>query len=385
MTKAINKNLKALITYYNQGYKGVVLEGSSRSGKTFAGVDFQLYLSSVEKQKLIINNVRETYNSFKTTLFDDFDKRLNQIGLYSPFSNKDVQTFNLMGNKVNFIGADKVGKVHGAGSDFFFINEALEGISRQFFDQLEQRCRKFWWMDYNPSVSDHWIFELEKRPDVKFVRSTFIDNPFISKNEKTKILSYEPNEINILNGTADDYMWQVYGLGLRSSPEGLVFKNVTIIDQLPENYESEWFGIDFGFTHDPTAIVQVRKQGNNLYAKLLIYKPIDNGLLLSQIVEQIGKQHIYWADTADGEEGMISSLRRYGFSVYPVNKYPGSIKTGIDIMKRFKLHVVRDVDAQKEINNYKWRKINGISLNEPIDAFNHFWDAFRYAVMSNCI
>jgi PBSX family phage terminase large subunit len=386
MEKLINKNLAALVYYYKKGYRGVVLEGSSRSGKTFAGVDFQIKLASETKDKLVINNVRETYNSFKTTLFDDYDTRLNQLGLYSPFCNKDVQTFNLLGNKVNFIGADKIGKVHGAGSDFFFINEALEGIDRQFFDQLEQRCKKFWWMDYNPSASDHWIFDLEKRPDVKFVRSTLLDNPFIPKYQKIKILSYDPNnEQNIINGTADDYMWKVYGLGLRASPEGLIFNNVTLIDNLPENYDAEYWGIDFGFTQDPTAIVQVRKVGNNLYAKLHCYTPIDNAILLSQVIDKIGKNNVYWCDSSDGEQGMITSLRRLGYSTFAVRKYPGSIKTGIDILKRYKLHVVRDVNAEKEINNYKWRTINGISLNEPIDKFNHFWDGFRYAVMSNLI
>jgi phage terminase large subunit len=227
------------------------------------------------------------------------------------------------------------------------------------------------------------VFDLEKRPDVRFMKSTFIDNPFISIQEKNKILSYDPkNEINVINGTADDYMWNVYGLGVRKSPEGLIFPNVKIIEALPLEYESEYFGIDFGFTNDPTAIVQIRKQHNNLYAKLLCYTPIDNALLLSQVLEKIGN-NTYWADSSDGEQGMIGSMRRFGFNVYAAKKYAGSIKTGIDIMKRYNLHVCKDVNAEKEVNNYKWRTINNIALNEPIDKYNHFWDAFRYAAMSN--
>ena len=384
MPRLINKNLAALRYAHSKGIRGVVMEGSSRSGKTISSVDFEIYLASQYKQTLVINNFRETYNSFKTTLFDDFDARLNAFGLYSPFLSKDVTTFRLLGHKVNFIGADKLGKSHGLASDFFYINEALEGISKKFFDQIEQRCRIMWFMDYNPSTTDHWVFDLEKRPDVMFVHSTMLDNPFIPLQQKLKILSYDPsNPVNIENGTADDFMWKVYGLGLRASPQGLVFPNVRYLDELPEDYDVEWYGIDFGYTNDPTAIVQVRKSGMNIYAKLRTYTPIDNPETLAEVLKKINPVGLYYADSAD--PGLIASLRRTGLSVYPTAKYPGSIKMGISIMKKYKIHVVKDPDVTKEVNNYKWKEINGITLNEPIDAFNHFWDGFRYAVMSNCI
>jgi PBSX family phage terminase large subunit len=359
------------------------MEGSSRSGKTIASIDFQIYLAAHATKPIVINNIRETYNSFKTTLFDDYNRRLLDFAMNSPFMAKDVTSFNLLGSKVNFIGADKVGKVHGMGSDYFYINEALEGVEKNFFDQMEQRCNNMWFMDYNPSASDHWVFDLEKRPDVLFIKTTFLDNPYVPAQQKKKILSYEPNEENIRLGTADDYMWKVYGMGLRSSPEGLIFPNVQIIDALPEEYDSEFYGLDFGFTIDPTAITQIRRTGNNLYAKLRTYTPIDNANTLSELIMKIDPNAYYHADSAD--LGMIASIRRAGISIFPVVKYPGSIKTGIDVLKRYKLHVVRDPDAVKEVNNYKWRTINGISLNEPIDKFNHFWDSFRYGVMSNCM
>lgn len=382
MTKRlINKNFAVLYKAYHEGAKGVVLEGSSRSGKTWAGIDFQLYLTSHAKSKLVINNIRETYNSFKTTLFDDYDKRLTQIGLYSPFNKQDVNSFYLLGSKVNFIGADKIGKVHGMGSDFFFINEALFGIDKAFFNNLEQRCNRMWWMDYNPSTSDHWIYDLEKRSDVVFVRTTFLDNPFIPPAQKKKILSYDPsNPVNVEQGTADDYMWKVYGLGLRSSPEGLVFPSVKFIDALPDDYDSEYYGIDFGYTNDPTAVVQARRKGNNLYVKLHVYTPIDNALLLGEVLKKINEKGWYAADGSDTVT--IASLRRMGLNVFAAPRASGSIIMGIDILKRFNIFIVRDRDAEREANNYRWRTINGIQLNEPIDAFNHFWDALRYIGLS---
>jgi phage terminase large subunit len=380
--KLINKNFRALVNAYKSGFRGVVLEGSSRSGKTWAGIDFELYLTSHEEERQVINNVRETYNSFKTSLFDDFDKRLNQIEVKSPFQNKDVTSFNLLGNKVNFIGADKVSKFHGMGSDFFFINESLNGIEKEFFNQLEQRCRKFWWMDYNPSASDHWVFDLEKRPDVLFVKTTFLDNPFISKHEKAKILSYDPsNPINVINGTADDYMWKVYGLGERASPEGLVYPSVTWIDALPEDYESEFYGTDWGYTIDPTAIVRIRLSGRNLYAKLLTYTPIESDDDCIELIQKIDPLGIYHADSENLVR--IATIRRADINIVPaMNK---KIKFGISQVKNFKIHIVRDPDAKKEVNNYKWRSINGIQLNEPVDKYNHMWDAIRYGIVNNCV
>lgn len=380
MSRVVNKNFKALYNAYHTGKRGVVLEGSSRSGKTIASVDFQMYLASHEAAKLIVNNIRETYNSFKTTLFDDFDSRLTTAGLYSPFEKKDVLSFNLLGSKVNFIGADKVSKAHGMGSDFSFFNEAVEGIEKSFFNHVEQRCRRFWWMDYNPSVSDHWIFDLEKRPDVLFVRTTFLDNPFIPKHQKAKILSYDPgNHENVTNGTADDYMWKVYGLGLRASPEGLVYPKVTWVDELPDDYETEFYGVDWGYTIDPTCVVQIRVSGRNLYAKVLTYTPIESDDDCIAVFEKINPRGMYWADSENLTR--IAYLRRAGFDIFPtISK---KIKEGISTVKNYNIHLVRNVDAKKEADTYKWRSINGIQLNEPVDKHNHMWDAIRYGVVSN--
>jgi len=379
--RLINKNLRALKIARDRGLRGVVMEGSSRSGKTISAVDFQIYIAAHEERRQVINNIRETYNSFKTTLFDDYHMRLNDFGIKSPFLAKDVTSFNLLGHKVNFIGADKIGKMHGMGSDYFYINEVLEGIDRPFFDQMEQRCRKMWFMDYNPSASDHWVFDLEKRTDVLFVRSTILDNPFIPHQQKLKILSYDPsNPENVQNGTADDYMWKVYGLGLRASPEGLIYPNVTWIDSLPDEYESEFYGVDWGYTIDPTAIVHIRLSGRNLYAKLLVYTPIDSDDDCVKVFERIDNDGVYHADSENLIR--IANIRRAGFNIHPaINK---KIIYGIGQVKNFKIHLCRDVDAKKEADNYKFRMINGIKLNEPIDKFNHMWDAIRYGVVNNC-
>ena len=377
-----NRNLIFLNQTRNKGYRGAVLEGSSRSGKTWAGIDFMILLDTVAPGEFIV--VRETYNSHKTTLYNDFNRRLPMWTIHSPFEGRnDVGIFYLPnGSKVSMMGADNPAKFHGAGSDYFFINEALD-VPQSIFDQLEQRCRRFWWLDYNPKVTDHWIYNrVCNRPDVRAFQSTFRDNPYISETELKKILSYNPgNPENVKAGTADPYMWKVYGKGERAAMEGLVFPDVVWIDHFPKDIELIAWGLDFGYTNDPTALVKVGRSGMNLYIQKLIYTPCDNADVLATLL----KSHIpegchVWCDSAD--PGMIVDLRARGIMAVGVKKFSGSIQNGIDILKRFRLHLVRDKDLRKEQENYKYRTINGISLNEPEDKNNHCWDAIRYAVMS---
>ena len=363
----------------NEGMRGSILEGSSRSGKTWSSIDFLHMLCTRYETNATINIVKETNESFKTTLYDDFNRRFPEFGIHSPFDGmKEVRTFFLYGNRINLLGADKPSKFHGAGCDYFWINEGLD-VEQDIFDQLEQRCRKFWWIDYNPKVSDHYVYDkIVPRDNVSFLKTTFLDNPFISKPERDKILSYEDTEFNRRNGTVDDYKWKVYGLGDRCAPEGLVFPYVTWINNFPEAVERVFYGLDFGYTNDPTALVKIGVNGRNIYFKNLFYLPVDNADLLTKVINRlVPDEGTIWADSAD--PGMIGDLQRNGLTVIGAKKFPGCINYRIDIMKRFKIHIVRNLNFRKEQENYKYRVIQGIKLNEPEDKWNHLWDASGYA------
>lgn len=381
MKRSVNRNLAFLMDCYEAGLSGVVLEGSSRSGKSFAAIDFIIYLCQFEPP-MVVNVIKETYNSFKTTLYDDFSKRLDDYGLDNPFTrSKEVSTFKIYNHKINFLGADNPAKFHGASADFVWFNEGLD-ISNDIFDQAEMRCRKFWFMDYNPKVTLHYVYDrIIPRDDVGYLKSTFRDNPFISKQELNKILSYEPTAYNIRQGTADDYMWQVYGLGNRMAQTGLVFRNVTWVDSFPDNVERIGYGMDFGYTHDPTALVKVGVNGNDMFIELLIYQPTENAATLAPLLRATTQDAIIWADSADPV--MISDLSQTGLRVFAIKKFSGSIKYGIGLIKSYNVHLVKNHNLQREQENYTWRTINGISLDEPVDDFNHAWDAVRYCVMAN--
>ncbi|OHT44432.1 terminase family protein [Flavobacterium tructae] len=404
-----------------RGFRGCALEGSSRSGKTWSGVDIIIWLCLfVEVDGCTINIYRETYNEFKTTLYDDFKRRLDDYSLPNPFHNaKEIRSFKIGKSTIYFLGDGK----HGASCDYAFYNEIMF-LENSVFDQSEMRCRKFWWADYNPSVTEHWFFDkVLSRPDVGFLRTTYLDNKFVSAQERNKILSYEPwkpgsyivknnviccynketkkvepigktnqpppHPANISNGTADEFMWKVYGLGLRGAMKGVIFPFVEWIDKFPEHI-APIYPNDFGFTTDPNTLIKYGEDEYNIWIEPLSYEPIENPEDLSDFIEAIGleKDIIMPCDSADKYTGenkgtveMVKGLKKQGYvNAFKIKKTK-SVMYWLNSMKKKKIHIIKNhlyQQAKKEQENYRMKEINGIAINQPIDQFNHIWDGSRY-------
>lgn len=425
-----NPNLVHLHKSLKDKKRGALLEGSSRSGKTWSGIDFIVYLCSKVETNATINIIRETYNSFKTTLYDDFNKRLPGFGISSPFVDRaEVSSFKLFGNKINLMGADNVGSKLGAGCDYFFGNEGIK-IPQPVFDQIEMRCHKFWWYDYNPDAeAKHYVFSvLRKRDDVAHLRTTFLDNPRCPPLQKKKILSYQPipeehiavascltpesvkkycqelkldekTAFSVMNGwintqtnTADAYMWDVFGLGKRADQKGKIYKNWREYTNLPENAKFIGYGIDFGFGGSPAAVVEMwvhryklyinggQRDVEALYYKELIY---ETGLLdddLAYKLKDLGlpKRAMYVADCEDAKA--IEGLRRKGFSVFKANKAGNAKEWGIKQLQSHPLFFhEKSTNLHMEGDNYLWKMdVNGEPMNVPRDKYNHLMDACRY-------
>lgn len=386
--RLVNPNLLFLHKCYREEKRGALLEGGSRSGKTWSGVDFIIWLCSSIETNATIRIIRETYNSFKTSLYEDFDRRFPMHGLQSPIAGrKEVSSFNLFGNSIHLMGADNPTVLEGVGSDYLFFNEFLN-IPEIAFNQCTMRCRKFWWADWNPKFTDHWVFDkVCHRPDVGHLTSTMLDNPFISDPEREKILSYDPsNEDNVRNGTADDYMWNVYGRGIRSAPEGLIFQHVTWVKEFHTNAEKIFYGIDFGYTIDPTCLIRAALLGDKLYLESLHYGPTPSFNELEPVLrEKLGKGKLCWADPSGnyGDKRMISAAQQAGYKLHSAATGPGSINYGNGLLKAYKLHLVDSPEVRKEQSNYMFRTVNGIRLDEPIDGYNHFWDASRMMALGH--
>lgn len=402
------------------GYAGAVLEGSSRSTKTWSGVDIIIWLcTEVEKSGCTINIYRETYNEFKTTLYDDFRRRLDDYDLDNPFKrSKEIQSFKILNSTIYFLGDGK----HGGGCDYAFFNEVMM-INRAVFDQVEMRCRKFWWMDYNPSFTDHWVFDsVIPREDVAFLRTTFRDNPYISPTELNKILGYEPwmpgsyeilpdgvfyngypisddnqpppHPDNIKRGTADEFMWKVYGLGLRGAMKGVIYQNIRWIDAFPVGL-GYTYANDFGFTADPNVLVRYAEDGDDVFIEPLTYRPIETSSDLIEEFNRIGVEPFLpiACDSSDkytkenhGTIEMVRDLRDGGFpEAYKISKKKGKIFWILSLKKK-RIHIVRNMfykQIKKEQENYKFKEVNGILVNQPIDGYDHFWDSALYGHMSH--
>lgn len=375
-------------------YDGFVLPGGSRSTKTWSIIQFIIYYCQINKNKrkdILI--ARQQYSDTKDSVMKDFFDILNLYGIYKEEDHlkSNPQKYRLFGNTVHFSGLD-AGGAHGKKYTVVWINEAFES-ERDAFDQLEMRLTEFFILDYNPVFTEHWILDsVNTRPEVWVAPiSTQIHNPWLGEKNRRKLLSYDPsNPINIINGTADDYKWSVYALGIGAKPEGIIFPYVTWIEDFPKKL-SYWFALDFGYVSDPTAMVKVAIEGNNLYLEELCYEPIDHPDLVNEmfIGRGISRNTPIIADSSDrhvsakhGSLEFVKDLKAKGWNIMKVSKTE-DLFYWISKMQEFKIHIVASTNFKKEINAYRWRMVNGKKCSQPVDDNNHLIDAARYGIMYN--
>lgn len=374
--------------YKSRKYNVFVLEGGSRSSKTHSIIQFWImwaWFNQGKGKRVVIARLKATW--LKGTVYKDFMDVLKMYNLYErKCENKTDKIYNLWGTEFWFVGLDDPQKIHGMQTDAFWINEAVEA-SKDSYDQLMQRCKGFAILDYNPSEEEHWIYDsVCKRDKTWYHHSTMLDNPLIPTNAREQILSYEPTEENYRNGTVDKRKWLIYGLGKRAKIEGLVFEDYQLVKSIPQQAKIIQ-GLDFGYTNDPTALVDVGifKGENALYIDELIYKTHMTTADIIGGLKAHNKGRKIWADSADPR--LIDEIYYAGFNIHPVKKYPGSVKARIDKMRSMKLYVTEHShNAIKELKNYTYQQDkNGKWLNEPIDDFNHTLDATGYVVLEEVL
>lgn len=388
VTNVFYRNVEAI----EQGYKVICNQGGSRSSKTWSIMQI-LLIRAIEGRKEVYTIGRQKLTWVKSTLLQDFKELTTLYGLkvtpdINP--NRQEQVYFINGTEFAFFGLDYAEKIHGRKQDIFWLNEVME-IDKANYDQLEMRTNKFAILDYNPYDDTHWVFGLHKRPDVKVIVSTMLDNeenlPAMVVN---KIWGYRPTEENYAKGTADPYMWDVYGLGKAAQLKGVIFPSWEILDDVPEDAKDLGYGLDFGFSNDPTTLVQIFKYDNTLILDEQLYEVglVNVSELPDQrsINDELAKLNVGYSEiTADSSEPKsIRELYNAGWNIEGVEKGADSVNYGIDLMKKFKIAVTRrSVNLQAELRKYKWTEDkNGKSLNKPVDEFNHAIDAARYRVMA---
>jgi len=370
--------------YNSKLYNVFVLEGGSRSSKTYSIIQFFIkyaYNNKGKNRRVIVSRLKATW--ITATVLKDFLDVLKEYGIYDrKCHNKSTGAgiYNLWGTEFWFIGLDDEQRIHGLKSDAFWINEGVEA-SFDDYANLMQRCSGFAILDYNPSFDEHWIYDkVCKRPETRFIHSTMLDNPMIPENSKKQILSYEPTEENIKNGTADKRKWEIYGLGKRASLEGLIYPHYELIKEIPEWVKRRGYGMDLGYTNDVTAIVDCGFVDNSLYIDEICYKSY---MLTSDIIKFYKEHTIREVMSESADPRMIDEIYLAGIPICAVPKPAGSVKAGIAAIQGYKIFITEhSVNAIKEIKNYTWRfnDKTGKFENEPVGVLDHICDAFRYYV-----
>ena len=337
-----------------------LLQGSTRSGKTRAVIDY-LLLFCQQHGGVEIGLTRETFKALKATAWKDFENVLKEYGMYNPDDhNKTDGVYRIGSNVLTYFGSDSHDKVHGSSRDILWVNEA-QLTDQEVVDQLFPRTRHKIICDFNPALGDeHWLDKyMEINPP--FI-TTYKDNPFLTQSQIVEIESRKDNP----------YWWSVYGEGKRAKVEGAVFTNWEK-GAFSGDY---WFGMDFGYSNDPTALVRVSLDRKNgvIYLKEELYEThLTTGQIFEIASKACGKSLII-ADSS--EPRLIAELRSKGLNIQGAKKGQGSVNEGVMLMNDYKI-IAEGKNLHKELSKYKWAD-KGRTM--PIDDYNHAIDAARYGI-----
>lgn len=372
----------------------IVHQGGTNSSKTYSILQSLYILAHHEDlAPCLITVVGQDIPNLKSGAYRDANSILynnKYLQAELKFHNKtDRQHIFHNGSIIEFNSYDNSQDARSGKRDILFMNEA-NGMSYDVFEELNVRTQNKTFIDFNPTAS-FWAHEkLYGRDDVAWVKSNFQHNPFIPKSILSKIKGYEPTEENIAKGTANEYRWRVYGLGEVGRLEGLVFPDFEVTNEWPIKWKWRVFGLDFGFTNDPTALVEIRYVHGGLYWKEWMYEVgltnISNDENRQPSIDgRLNKLNFPFdpkiiADSAEPKS--IKELSDAGWDIEGAVKGRDSVMNGIDAIKRYPLYIhSSSKNLIEEFSSYTWEKDrNDNPTNKPIDRYNHGIDAGRYGL-----
>lgn len=270
------------------------------------------------------------------------------------------------GSIIEFFSADMPVKVRGPRRQRLFINEA-NNVPYETFDQLEIRTSDLIFLDWNPTTEFYFYTDVKDKPNVDFVILTYKDNEGLPQSIVDSIESRKDNK----------NWWKVYGEGLLGEVEGKIYKDWTIIDEIPHEARLERYGLDFGYSVDPAAIVAIYYYNGGYIVDEITYQ---KGLTNKQLADIISNlpHALVMADSAEPKS--IDEIKSYGISILPCVKKAGSVNHGIQFVQQQRISMTkRSLNLIREYRNYLWKTDrDGKILDIPDVAFDHSMDALRY-------
>ena len=349
----------------------LIQQGGTSSGKTFNILLALFEYCLMNEQALIVSIVAETFPVLKKGAIRDFDTILAMVN-YDGGKNKSEYTYKIGKSTFEFFAVDNAGKAKSGKRDILFINECNH-VDYEIVYQLALRTRQTVIYDYNPSA-EFWLhteFLPKKQPgEYLFKVTTYKDNPALEEKIVRDIEALPPD------------LYRIYGEGKLGQISGLIFDNFDIVDEFPDNAKNTTYGLDFGFSRDPTAMVKVALFDNCIYVQELIYETALTTDDIDNIMTELGVSKSVTIHADSSEPRLIHELYNKGWYIKGVTKGADSVRAGINKLKRFKICITRDsTNLIKEFRNYKWKEKDGKSIGVPIDMWNHGVDALRYATI----
>lgn len=353
-----------------------VNQGGTSSGKTYTLMQL-LYYYAMTEPGCVITVVGQDFPNLRVGAFRDAKTIRNSSEWMTAFfliNESGHFITGLNGSIIEFKSYRDAQDAKNGKRDYLFLNEC-NGVSYDIYWQLAIRTRKRIFLDYNPSER-FWVHdEVIGREGVKLIISDHRGNPFLSDEEHERI-----------EGIEDEELFKVYARGLTGMIQGLVLTNWDIVDKMPpmEDRKMTAYGLDFGFTNDPSALEEVALAHGELWVNELLYATgYTNPMLAAEMkAKGITRSQCVYADSAEPKS--IAEIKAEGLWIVGAPKGADSIIVGLDILKRYKIHFVRG--SKGIIGNakaYKWAKDrDGKETNSPVDKFNHGIDAIRYVALS---
>jgi len=353
-----------------------IVQGGTSAGKTF-GIIPLLIDHAIKNPNKEISIVSESIPHLRRGALKDFLKIMISTGRYiDGMFNKSLLKYTFTnGSYIEFFSIESADKLRGARRNILYVNEA-NNIPFDAYNQLAIRTNETIWIDFNPTSSFWAHTELQNNEDTDFIKLTYKDNEALPD---TIIKDIEKAKIKANKSTYWKNWWTVYGLGEIGSLEGACIPDWKQID-LPNEARLLCYGMDWGYSNDPTTLVAMYKYNNAFIFDEVLYK---KGMLntdISNLLKSYDVDNIIYADSAEPKS--IAELNSYGHTVLPCMKGRDSIVYGINLINQNEIYVTtRSVNMIKELQNYIWLKTkDGETLNKPIDAYNHCIDAMRYAI-----
>ena len=355
-----------------------VIQGGTSASKTFSILAI-LIDKAIKNPNLEISVVSETIPHLRRGCLKDFLAIMKNTGRYIPQNyNKTLLKYTFTnGSYIEFFSCDSEEKLRGARRNILYCNEAT-GIYYDAYLQLEMRTDGEIYIDFNPT-SRFWAHtEVLTQPNAELLILTYKDNEALSPEI---VKSLEMNREKGKTSTYWENWWRVYGLGEIGQVEGTIYTDFEVIDTIPEDARLLGWGLDFGFSNDPAALIGLYKYNDDIIVDEVIYQ---TGLLntdLSNLMKTYGVLGEIYADSAEPKS--IHELKRLGHKVRAVEKGKDSVNYGIQILQQKHMLVTRrSSNLLDEFSKYMWKKLkDGGYDTTPIDAFNHACDALRYVAM----